>query len=86
MKTKLDLKKINSLASGKSQLIKFIHEGKECRYYTTVKELSGDRMSAFNNDAPSINEERYYILKVIKSLRKKAQIISDEGDYFPLNK
>jgi hypothetical protein len=38
-------------------VIWFIHEGKEQEFYSVVNEMSGSRLSAFNSDPPSIDDQ-----------------------------
>lgn len=61
--------------------IRFIHsDGKEHRYYSVVNDLTGSRLSAFDNNAPTIDESLSDIRKVIAAIKRKAQrVISVEG-------
>lgn len=76
------MKTINPLAD-KTQpwgIITFIRsDNKEHTFYTCINSLSGSRLSAFDNDSPSINESMKYIKSVFKDIRKKAKVISYEG-------
>jgi hypothetical protein len=66
----------------KSGKIRFIHkDGKEHCFYTCVNNMSGSRMSWFDNDAPDINGSLAYIRSVFRDIRKKAQVIEVIGDY-----
>jgi len=83
MKDKAKLKsRISGLVSGKTGYIKFIHHktGEENYFYSTINSLSGDRLSAFNNEVPSINDLTW-ARSVFKDIRKKAKVIEDLGDF-----
>ena len=76
---------INSLArpGEKSGKIRFIHsDGKEHSFYSCVNDLSGSRLSAFNNDAPSIDDGLSWVRSVFRDIRKKApKVIECIGDF-----
>jgi hypothetical protein len=77
---------IHSLARAgvKSGKIRFIHfrDGKEHTFYSCVNDLTGDRMSAFDNDPPAINDPLPWIQGVFKDIRKKAtKVIDCIGDF-----
>lgn len=59
--------------------ITFIYEGKEHVFYTCVNSMSGDRLTAFDGDAPSINEEMSWIKGTFKGIRKKATVLNYVG-------
>lgn len=61
--------------------IRFIHsDGKEHRFYTAVNEMTGDRLSAFDNSAPTLNESLSSIRATFSRIRATAQkVISYEG-------
>lgn len=67
----------------KSGKIRFIHfrDGKEHAFYTCVNDLSGSRMSWFDNNPPDIDESLSYIRSVFKDIRKKAEVIEVIGDF-----
>ncbi len=80
----MDAKLINPLArhGAKSGMIKFIHkDGKEHAFYTCVNDLSGSRLSWFDNNAPDVDESLAYIKSVFKDIRKKAKVIQEMGDF-----
>lgn len=75
---------INSLArpNTKAGKIRFIHsDGKEHYFYCCVNDLSGSRLSAFDNDPPDIDQPLAYIKSVFRDIRKKAKVLEDIGDF-----
>ena len=63
-------------------VIRFIDfkDGSEHKFYTMVNEMSGNRLTAFDNDPPSIDDSLPWIKSVFKDIRKKAtEILSYEG-------
>jgi hypothetical protein len=63
-------------------VIRFINfkDGSEYKFYTMVNEMSGNRLTAFDNDPPSINDSLPWIKSVFKDIRKNAnEILSYEG-------
>lgn len=80
---KLTREKVHPLAdldfpAGK---ITFLHKGKVESYYSAVNSLSGDRLSGFSNNPPSINNSLGEVRKVFKAIRKKSQVLSCIGDF-----
>ena len=64
--------------------IRFIHfrDGKEHTFYSCINDLSGSRLSAFDNDAPSINDSISWIKSVFKGIREKAtKVLEVVGDF-----
>ncbi len=64
--------------------IKFIHfeDGKEHTFYSCVNDMTGSRLSAFDNDPPRINDSLKWVRSVFRDIRKKATaVISVEGDF-----
>jgi len=54
-------------------VIRFIHtHGEKCKFYSVVNEMSGNRMTAFDNDPPGIDDEMPWIKSVFRDIRKKA--------------
>jgi hypothetical protein len=55
-------------------VIRFIHfkDGSERKFYTMINQMSGSRISAFNNDPPSTDDSLPWIKSVFKDIRKKA--------------
>lgn len=79
-----DPTKIHPLARPgvKSGKIRFIHsDGKEHYFYSVVNDLSGSRLSAFDGDAPSIDDSMSWIKSVFKDIREKAKVIEVIGDF-----
>ena len=63
-------------------VIRFIHfrDGSERKFYTMVNEMSGSRLTAFDNDPPGIDESMPFIKSVFKGIRMKAtKVLSYEG-------
>jgi hypothetical protein len=61
--------------------IKFIHtDGKEHIFYSYINEMSGNRLSAFDNDPPSINDPIKWVKSVFRDIRKKATVIESIGN------
>lgn len=60
-------------------VIRFIHfrDGSEHKFYTMINEMTGNRMTAFDNDPPGINNEMNWIKSVFKDIRKKATKVLD---------
>ena len=68
--------------SQKAGKICFIHsDGKEHFFYSCVNELTGCRMSAFDNEAPTVDDTISWVKSVFRDIRKKAKVISVEGDF-----
>jgi hypothetical protein len=75
-------KSIHPLASGLSGAIEFVHsDGTKHRFYSTVNRLSGDRLSAFDGEAPSIGDSVSWVRSVFRDIRAKAEVISVVGDF-----
>lgn len=77
--------KIHPLARAeeKSAFIRFVHiDKKEHTYSTCVNDLTGDRMSWFDNDAPDVNQPLSEIKRMFKNINKKAvKVIEYQGDF-----
>lgn len=61
--------------------VTFIHfrDNKEHVFYSCVNEMTGNRLTAFDNDPPEIDSEMDYIKSVLKGLKKKSNgIVSVE--------
>ena len=67
----------------KSGKITFIHkDDKQHTYYSCVNDLTGDRLSAFDNDAPTINNSLREVRSVFNDIRKKSKgVIEVIGDF-----
>jgi len=79
-----DNKAIHSLARPgvKSGAITFIHkDGKEHRFYSCVNDLTGSRLSAFDNDPPGIDDPIAWVKSVFKNIRAKAKVLTVIGDF-----
>lgn len=77
---------IHSLARPgvKSGKIRFIHfgDGKEHCFYSCVNDMSGNRLSAFDNDPPNIGDSLAWVESVFRDIRKKAtKVIDCIGDF-----
>jgi len=80
----LDNTTIHPLASSskKSGKIRFIHsDGNEHYFYTCVNDLSGDRLSAFDNDPPRINSDMSWIKSIFSNIRKNNTVLEIIGDF-----
>lgn len=63
-------------------VIEFIHFKGEKKhvFYSCVNDMSGNRLSAFDNDSPSVNDELKWVKSVIRDIKNKAvKVISYEG-------
>ena len=77
-----DRKKIHPLASGKTGRITFRHsDGKTHTFTSTENSFTGDRLSYFDNDAPSINDTLEWVKSVFNDIRRKAKVIESIGDF-----
>ena len=66
----------------KSGTIRFIHEdGKEHSFTSVVNDLTGNRMSYFDSDAPSVNDPLSWVRSVFRDIRKKAKVLEVIGDF-----
>lgn len=79
-----DNSEIHSLARPNTPAGKiwFIHkDGQEHYFYSCVNDLTGNRLSAFDSEAPSIDDPIAWVKSVFKDIRKKAKVIKEIGDY-----
>lgn len=61
-------------------VITFIHtDGKEHKFYTSVNEMSGNRLTAFDNDPPGIDDSMAWIKSVFRNIRRKAEVTGFVG-------
>lgn len=61
--------------------IKFIHtDNKPHTFHSEVNSLTGSRLTAFDNDAPSINESVAWVKSVIKDIRNKRTVLEFQGN------
>ena len=76
---------IHSLAEPheKSGKIRFIYfkDGKEHYFYSCVNSLTKNRMSAFDGNAPTINDPLSWVRSMFKKIRDKSEIIECIGDF-----
>ena len=77
---------ISSLArpNVKSGKIRFIHfrDGKEHSFYSCVNDLTGSRLSAFDGNAPSVDDSLRWVQSVFDDVRKKSsQVLESIGDF-----
>lgn len=62
--------------------ITFIHtDGKEHTFYSCVNKMSGNRLSAFDNNPPDINDSLAWVKSVFRDIRAKRQVMSCIGDF-----
>jgi hypothetical protein len=64
--------------------IRFIHfgDGKEHTFYSCINDLSGDRLSAFDSDPPTINDPLRWVRSVFRDIREKAtEVLEVVGDF-----
>lgn len=61
-------------------VIHFIHKGEPHEFYTMVNGLTGNRLTAFDCDPPSIDDPIKWIKSVFRDIRNKSEkVISQEG-------
>jgi hypothetical protein len=63
-------------------VIKFVHfrDGSERKFYSMVNKMTGNRMTAFDNDPPGIDDPMPWIKSVFKDISKKAtKVIEYQG-------
>ena len=61
-------------------VIKFIHkDGIEHKFYSAVNRLTGDRLSAFDSDAPTYDNTGAWAKSVFQDIHKKATVIEAAG-------
>ena len=68
----------------KSGKIRFIHfrDNKEHYFYSVVNDMTGDRLSAFDGDAPTIDDSLTWVRSVFRDIRRKStKVIEDIGDF-----
>lgn len=71
---------LNGKPSGK---IVFIHsDDQRHEYYSVINSLTGDRLSAFDNNAPTVNQSVKLVQTIFNNIRRKAKmVISVIGDF-----
>lgn len=66
----------NARLSSPHVFVRFIHtDGKEHTFGSCVNDLTGDRLSGFDNAAPSVNDSIKWIKSVIRDINAKATVI-----------
>jgi hypothetical protein len=66
----------------KAGKIVFIHsDGKKHFFYSCINDLSGDRLSAFDREAPDVAQDDKWAKSVFKDIKAKCKVISCIGDY-----
>ena len=61
-------------------VIRFVHkDGEVHEFYSVVNELSGSRLSAFDNDPPSIDDPPEWVRSVFRDIRAKAKVLGYVG-------
>jgi hypothetical protein len=61
-------------------VITFIHsDGKEHTFYSAINKLSGSRLTAFDNEPPSVDDDMPWIKSVFRSIRRKAKVTGYGG-------
>lgn len=65
----------------KAGAIRFVHDGKERRFYSGVNDLTGDRLSAFDAEAPSLNDTLAWVRSVFRDIRNKCRVVHEVGDF-----
>jgi len=53
--------------------------GKERSFYSAVNDLTGDRLSGFDTNPPSINDSLDWVKSVFRDIRKKTTVLSFKG-------
>ena len=80
-----DNTQISTLArpNTKAGMIRFVHsDGKEHKFYTCINDLSGSRLTAFDDNAPSVNDSVAWIKSVFRDIRRKSsRVIDSIGDF-----
>lgn len=76
---------IHPLAADKalSGKIRFTHsDGKEHSFYSVVNRLTGSRLSAFDSNAPTIDNSIHWVKSVFRDIRSKSKgVLEVIGDF-----
>jgi hypothetical protein len=60
--------------------VEFTREnGAKASFYSYINEMTGDRISGFGSEPPSLNDEMTWIKSVIKNIRKRCADVSVTG-------
>ncbi len=66
----------------KGGAIAFIHkDGTQHTFYSWVNKLSGNRLSAFDDNAPYIGDSLAWVRSVFKDIRAKDEVLESIGDF-----
>jgi hypothetical protein len=61
-------------------VIRFIHsDDKQHEFYSVINLLTGCRMSAFDNCAPSVDDTMKWVKSVFRDIKAKAKVIEYKG-------
>ncbi len=64
--------------------IRFTHsDGQAHEFYSWVNRLTGQRLSGFDNDPPSINDPLKWVRSVVRDIRAKAEVLEEIGTLNP---
>jgi len=56
-------------------VIRFIYtDGKEHEYYSAVNEMTGSRLSAFDNSPPDIDDDLKYVKSLVRRIKKECKV------------
>ena len=63
--------------------IRFIHsgDGKEHSFTSVVNNMSNDRLSYFDSEAPSVNDSKTWVKSVVRDIKNKAEVLEIIGDF-----
>ena len=61
-------------------IIRFmVQNGKERSFYSVVNDLTGDRLSGFDTNPPSVNDSISWVKSVFRDIRKKTTVLNYAG-------
>ena len=67
--------------SKKGGAIRFIHsDGETHEFSSWVNRLTGDRLSAFDGNPPTVNDSLSWVRSVFRDIRGKCKVIEQAGD------
>jgi len=73
--------------------LRFTYKGKEHTFESVVNSMTGDRMSSFDSEAPSVNDELKWVKSVIRDIFLKSvvktalgSLVSDKDKKCSVNK
>lgn len=73
---------MHPLAVGRSRQIEFVHfvDGEVHIFTSTLNDMSGDRMSYFDSEPPTMDDKNAAWAKsVFKDIEKKCEVLKDTG-------